>query len=841
MVGKNRINYPSAASRNVPRKLDDGLISYRRNVGSGALPQALRQRHPPAQHALNFLNELHGAVADMEVPRRPIASEAGATHRGKACALSAVFLMAHFSAAHSAISAAHREKQWWDSNEALLRGEQCGARDAQGSSDMTQRAPEATEANVAPMPTRAMAPASAPMSAIMPVKRSAPLALPPTSTGLLTMERRPQLGGDLPVGRNSLVCARIMAVRNMLGENGEGREDEELLDIANQIHRHALAGTEDRQAMEASLALFREEAEIWASENGAASILVTSERKMEAYREAWSLALDPPPLPQFKSRSEIAHDYVKNSPEQIYRRLTLEAQGLRDGGVNVDQEATAAYFNQFIEYVSTHLPRLCAAKAIANAKEVGLERLEMEFRPRSAWIIDKIVLQTISGTAHDWIWAEDLMKDRMMPVIAFPLPGNHIGLVGPSGELRLLHKSIRRRDGALQTAPILNALGLQEMSKRASQIDITSEFVEISGPRLSIKEIMENKIRQNINDYFARLRSELYDPTIIQKLLKVIAPFYDTVHRVQNDPLHEVVAGDVAWDLLSLGMTLASIGASPLSVQALRAGVAAAKSLPGASAAVRASAAIRASMASVKTSTVLRVVGRELTDFVLPVFTAKDLVKVAGRGGSAIAQGALRAAARQLDTAVASVASDGATLLDRIYDSLYRTQEFWWIKIADEIKAEIDLGARKAIPPVLFRGQTVMGTQDFLRSKWVIDSPAARDEYLAAIIRHSSRTSGSAGEVLSLSTEQDVARGFASGRSDARVFVIDTQQDPENFRTIEHIIKYDGPRLVAEGKISTATLAAAIKHTIHQSEGEVFYMLGGIPDRFLKPSGQALV
>jgi hypothetical protein len=107
---------------------------------------------------------------------------------------------------------------------------------------------------------------------------------------------------------------------------------------------------------------------------------------------------------------------------------------------------------------------------------------------------------------------------------------------------------------------------------------------------------------------------------------------------------------------------------------------------------------------------------------------------------------------------------------------------------------------------------------------------ATRDDYLAACIKHSARTGGSQGEVLSLTTDRSVAARFARERENAKVFTIDTTSAPGDFRSIESLIMEDGPRLVEEGKITAATLAAAIRQSIDQSESEVFYMLGSIPD-----------
>lgn len=78
--------------------------------------------------------------------------------------------------------------------------------------------------------------------------------------------------------------------------------------------------------------------------------------------------------------------------------------------------------------------------------------------------------------------------------------------------------------------------------------------------------------------------------------------------------------------------------------------------------------------------------------------------------------------------------------------------------------------------------------------------------------------------------DSSVAIRFAKNRRNSRIFIIDAAAQPESFRTVEDILKNDGPRLVQEGKISAATLAAAIRNAFNQEESEVFYMLGSIPD-----------
>jgi hypothetical protein len=106
------------------------------------------------------------------------------------------------------------------------------------------------------------------------------------------------------------------------------------------------------------------------------------------------------------------------------------------------------------------------------------------------------------------------------------------------------------------------------------------------------------------------------------------------------------------------------------------------------------------------------------------------------------------------------------------------------------------------------------------------------DDYLAAIIKHSARQGGSAGEVLSLSADKGIANKFARGRK-APVFEIDTTQDPKGFRTMTDILLKDSERLVLGKKVTRATvLNAADNIAVHQ-ESEVFYVNGDVPPDFL--------
>jgi|GEM_PF-3185645 len=129
------------------------------------------------------------------------------------------------------------------------------------------------------------------------------------SSGEPARSENPPLNGDLSVAPSSLIGARVKAVRALLGPEAEGKEDEELLDTANEIHLEAARHPDDQAAVEASAALFAEEARIWAEENGGRELDLTPEKIIDLYLESWKQAVSLLDIPHFKSRAEI----LKNS------------------------------------------------------------------------------------------------------------------------------------------------------------------------------------------------------------------------------------------------------------------------------------------------------------------------------------------------------------------------------------------------------------------------------------------------------------------------------------------------------------------------------------------------
>lgn len=140
------------------------------------------------------------------------------------------------------------------------------------------------------------------------------------------------------------------------------------------------------------------------------------------------------------------------------------------------------------------------------------------------------------------------------------------------------------------------------------------------------------------------------------------------------------------------------------------------------------------------------------------------------------------------------------------------------------------------IPETIYRAHTgaVLPGESLKRAPGASQSV---DDIKAAIIRHSARTSGSAGEVMSFTTLTSKADSFARQyKKDGRqvtLVSIDTTKEPGSFLTMADIILNDGIRLYQEGKIKLATLLQAIQKLV-LGENEVFYIKGDIPADYIK-------
>ncbi|MET3056245.1 hypothetical protein CUB91_004775 [Serratia marcescens] len=100
------------------------------------------------------------------------------------------------------------------------------------------------------------------------------------------------------------------------------------------------------------------------------------------------------------------------------------------------------------------------------------------------------------------------------------------------------------------------------------------------------------------------------------------------------------------------------------------------------------------------------------------------------------------------------------------------------------------------------------------------------DDYLADIIKHTARTGGSGGAVLSLSSSLETARRFAANRT---VVQIDATAFPGRFKSTAQILLDDADRLMAAQKVTPGTVRKALENLRGEAESEAFYLDGDIP------------
>lgn len=791
-----------------------------------------------------------------EHPRPPAATPQHTGHQLTGILLAAMIAGAHIAEARANIqSSSHRSANRRESDSGTEPARNATARASLRAALPPATLPQAgSRTALAAVPARDFQDAGGARQA-----RSAAASLSPLAQS--HHPKRLKLNGDLPLDRSSLIGSRVMAIGKLLGSAAENKEDEQLLEIANTIHRRAADNPNDSEAVEASKVLFREEGLIWARENGADLVGMGEEDALKIFREAWDLALNPPPAPVFKSRSQIMSEIEsgrkvirgENAERELIRAYLdyLSRTGDRDKRPedlfitenDLEKVSRRIYYKQFYDYTKTNLRSFCTARTLETAASAGLERLLMEYRPRSAWIIKGFSYRRRGIPIRELLGAGSGIRmthkvKLKTPALVLQLPDGSYGFIPPSGDFQRLPRNSVDTNGMIDSGAILRAFRIDALRGRSAptlrniflkkripddQFKISMKYVTAEGDTASIRDIMESKICGNILNEIEAWKEKNYDPAATELILDTLIPFSGVLKKVQDDPGYTFKIEDVVGDLLSLGLTIAIAGGAALVRASAR------TALATGTGALSSSAALCRMLESGKTSAYLIEAGRELTSFVVPPYSAKNLALAGTRARTSTAKEILLRALHQSDELLAVGAKSGGDTLDAIYKSLARN---WWggKQTPELIRAEIDARAAAPIPAVLFRGQK--STE--ITSSWGVVGKDRLDDYLAAIIKHSARAGGSAGETFSLTTDKSVALRFIKHRDQGHVLAISTVNDPENFRTIEHILKYDGPRLVKENKITRGTLAAAIRYALEEGEKEVFYLGGSIPSGWVE-------
>jgi hypothetical protein len=474
-------------------------------------------------------------------------------------------------------------------------------------------------------------------------------------------------------------------------------------------------------------------------------------------------------------------------------------------------------------YIESHLDRFCELSAVVKADAAGLGPLFMGKKPTKVWAIERIAVYPpmLNRAVSPTTW-------RACGSFIVQMPDMSFGFIGESGGFRRIHKPILGADGVPRKAAVFALHGMAQPPAGARSV---VNMRAVDDGSLALKDVMARAARTELSTVIAQWKEENYDASVLEKILRLLVPFYEVAHLCRNDPGYELKAQDIALDVLSVTLALGTIGiASVGGAAGMRVALAAARGAAAQGTRAMISTAIRSGAAQFTSRALLRAAGRELTDLVVPVFSVHDLLRLTvGRRAKAAAQGL---ASLAHPTRVAMGFGRPPGVLDELYETLVLTRAVGPHISAVDLKKAIDMGASAAIPPTVFRGQSFLGSRNVLYLP-EIGVGGSVDDYLVACLKHASRTSGAVGAPMSLSAHKAVARRFSAGREAGVIISIDTTRDAGNFRTIESIIKHDGPRLVEQNKLTRGTLMAAIKNAFIQEEKEILYLGGAIPDEFI--------
>ena len=680
-----------------------------------------------------------------------------------------------------------------------------------------------------------------------------------------------------PETAGSLLSVRIRIGRRLLEhEPGEGLQDkiltvaalvndndEQILDAVNQMLAQARQPGATAEQQETAAWLWQEESQEWAIWHGGQGAL-SDEALLLAYQQAWTLAISPPQAPAFKTREELAkirwesltaterHAYMQPQPMD-----SLGSMGSVTPSIRNDPEVIRRYFAQFQHYLGQELPQFCLAKAIANAEQAGLPRLAMQQKIHQVITIKSISWLTFWPGVHArGLQARSASYPMPRSALLFAMPNDQFACITPQGELKRLQGPVFDSQGRLLKSAVLRAFDIAYLAvdspaiAQANQCDINpsprcarhlanftivSDVVDLQEPGLlTIEQLLISQIEKSTRAAILAWRQDNSSASVLESVLKAIVPFADAMFNNAFDPDYTFRIEDEIGSFIQLGLTLASIGLGAMSLGGLKVAIRVAWSMRHSNR-IRLLCAVTNALKNQPTlSTFILLAGRELTDFVLPVFSTKQLITSLLPARRLAMRNTLLSVLRASDAALTDIGQyGGERLLALLYTRLEKTCSLGRGWTAQAIRRHIDEGASRAIPDTLYRAHINLPNAQDLAIAPSNSLTVNVDNYMASCLQHSARTGGSTGMVLSLSTELSVARRFAGNRPTSKVFIINTRPEPQNFRTIEHIIKHDGPQLVRQKKITVGTLGSAIRQAAVQEEREVFYMLGSIPAALL--------
>ena len=524
------------------------------------------------------------------------------------------------------------------------------------------------------------------------------------SPGATTQQSEEQ---DVEVAPESLLGTRIRAVKQLLGDEANDLDDTALLGLANDIHQkaHAVlvvdgqrktidealdgASRDDVEAIKLSQALFAEEASIWLEWNGVNPSQVPPTKAVQAYREVWDLAANPPSMPTFKSREELAkaHIETKRLPRETWHPVghtselqpevtapsRLETEEEHISRIANTQEIKQSYFNQFTEYRNSDaFKRLLSFKALADTQSLGLGWCDLETVTKNIHVIDRI--GCFDGvTSRHARWGQQLHVKTYSdnPAILAYTPSGKYLFIDADGSSRLIDPASINKGGKLSSSKILRAiietdpkLSAKERAEwlRAIEKDLGEISIQTKSNSINLRGLIEASNKNVLEDAFDKWKETNYNATGLYGVVRNMVPFFKTIEDSRNDKNFVLNFSDIALDVFDLAVTLGTIALSAGVGGAVVAGKNALVAGGKIGSVLRAA---KAAVAHMKTAfqlkAFLKTAGKEAVDFIVPVFSAADLAKAGIRlsiKGVTAAGSGLSDAARLLRGRLASSGAD---------------------------------------------------------------------------------------------------------------------------------------------------------------------------------------
>lgn len=614
---------------------------------------------------------------------------------------------------------------------------------------------------------------------------------------------------------------RADAVRIHMGPEAEDLTPSERLKEANKLYRNAYNNPDNKDAHRKARNLLKIEAKNWVHENGGDKVLPEKDY-IRVYLEDRMLAHQPIRQQQFKTEKQILEEF-KSNPNGLH---------LARHGEHLARKMVAYQYNtQFEEYITKHLPLLCDATAIQSASNTGIPRIILETKPNQIWEVNGIHQQVLTSYfGPSWLVDVDRTEGLAMPAYIMPLPEGKFVFIDLEGRL---HKLDRNPAEDCNTPMLVDLLKIY-----ASGDAIRPSIRFVSNNTATIKQKASEKCREHLkteisgwqkgNSLAAQEERVKEGFELAANAALIVASIAQPELLVEEIPMFLLEREGTEAAGIALGETVEEEGlqlAEDLEKGALgrqtkdletRVGNDEANNIEEA----RDEAPERAS------------------DETCPpgCFPAGIVKRAAPETESAPARADREK--RGIANCFCPTLNE-EEVLPNIYEQLSRETG----RTSETIEEIINADAENRPERYVYRGQPAPaeGVQPRIAEQFGLIEPSRQDDYLVTLFKH---TATQGGEYhVSLSLKPRVAGNFAGREGIPVVLRIDTKFDPENFRTTADLIKNEGPRLVAQGKLKKDILKKAIKELLHthagfEPEQEIFYIKGEIPPQHITISGK---